>query len=78
MGQTPAERTAAAVRAELGRQRITGRGLARELGWAFNTTSRRLSGQYPFDVDELAQVARYLGVPITTLIADDDEETVPV
>lgn len=33
---------------------------------------RRLSGQVPFDVAELDQVADELGVPLSDLIGDDE------
>lgn len=68
MDQTTAELTAGTVRAELARRRISGRELARALGWSLSTTARRLSGTHPFDVDELAAVADYLGVPVSTLL----------
>ena len=62
MRQTPAEHVAGAVRAELARRQISGRKLAQELGWSFTTTARRLNGSSPFDIDELAAVAGFLGV----------------
>ena len=68
MAQTPAELTAGAVRAELARRRITGRQLARSLGWSFTTTARRLNGSSPFDIDELDAVARFLGLAVTDLL----------
>ena len=70
MDQTPAQLTAGAVRAELARRRISGRELARTLGWSFSTTSRRLNGPHPFDVAELAQLATHLGVPVTTFLPE--------
>ena len=70
MDQTTAELTAGAVRAELARRRISGRAMARALGWSHGTTSRRLSGSSPFDIDELAAVAAFLGVPTSALLVD--------
>jgi transcriptional regulator with XRE-family HTH domain len=74
VNQTAAERTAGAVRAELARRRISGRELSRALGWSVPATWRRLSGNCAFDIDELAAVADYLGVPLVSLIADDAAE----
>ncbi|MDP5182135.1 helix-turn-helix transcriptional regulator [Blastococcus sp. BMG 814] len=65
--------TADAVRAELARRRQSGRDLAAALGWSERTTSRRLSGQLPFTVDEILAVARYLGVPLTTLLPTEEQ-----
>lgn len=73
MDQTPAQQTAGAVRAELARRRISGREMARELGWSFTTTSRRLSGSSPFDIDELAAVAAFLGMSVSQLFTDAPE-----
>lgn len=70
MDQTTAELTAGAVRAELARRRISGRAMARALGWSHGTTSRRLSGSSPFDIDELAAVASFLGIPTSALLID--------
>ena len=70
MNQTAGERTAATVRAELARQRITGRELSRELKWSATSTWRRLSGDVPFDIDELAAIGRVLNVPLCQLVTD--------
>lgn len=78
MTQTAGKRTAATVRAELARRRISGRQLATDLGWGVPTMARRLNGTVAFSVDELAAVAHHLGLPVTALLADDDEEPVPV
>jgi len=58
------------VRAEMGRHRITQTQLAKNLGTSQMAVSRRLSGEVPFDVDELARVAEILGVPVTVLFGD--------
>ena len=63
MGQTD---VAANVRAEMARQRRRQSDLADHLGMARQNVSRRLLGRRPFDTDELAKVAEFLGVPITT------------
>jgi transcriptional regulator with XRE-family HTH domain len=69
--QTAAQRTAATVRAELARRQLSGRQVATDLDWSIPTMTRRLNGSVAFDVDELAQIAEYLGVPIATLIPDE-------
>jgi transcriptional regulator with XRE-family HTH domain len=70
--QTTAEITAGAVRAELARRRISGRDLATALGWSPSTTARRLNGQYPLNVDELAAIAEHIGVPVGIFLPDRD------
>lgn len=73
MEQTPAQRTAAAVRAELARKQRRPHQLAKALGWTASTTSRRLNGVYPFTITELVAVADYLEVPLTALLPQDAE-----
>lgn len=70
MEQTTTERTAGAVRAELARRNIKGRELAAALDWSVTTTWRRLNGSQPFNVDQLDQVAQFLGVPVATLLPE--------
>lgn len=72
MDRTPGERTAGAVRAELARRQLSGRDLAKALGWSFTTTSRRLNGSYPFDIDELVAVADYLGLSPADLLPEGE------
>jgi len=59
---------AAEVRAELARKRIPQSDLAEVLGVSQAGISRRLSGATPFDVNELAAVAAFLGVPVGKLM----------
>jgi transcriptional regulator with XRE-family HTH domain len=70
--QTPddlaASRVADEVRAELARQRRTASELAESLGVGAHTIGRRLSGETPFNVIELARVARFLGTTATDLV----------
>lgn len=68
MDQAPREQTAEAVRVELAKRRMTGREFGRRMGWRPSTTSRRLTGQYPFTIDELARAAEILGVPLVSLL----------
>ena len=70
--QTAAEHTAGAVRAELARRRISGRQLARDLGWKHSTVSRRLNGESRWQVDELVAVASYLDIPVTDLLPEPE------
>ena len=71
MEQTPAETTAGAVRAELARKRITGRQMARDLGWSVTPTHYRITGKYPFTIDQLVAIADYLQVPLVSLLPAD-------
>lgn len=48
---------AAAVRAEMARQRVSQQQLAERLGWSQQKISRRLNGDVPFGLDELTEVA---------------------
>lgn len=67
---TPTEYTeavASEVRAALGRYRKTQADLAEVLGVTSATAGRRLSGEQPFDVLELAAICAWLGVPIEQL-----------
>lgn len=69
--QTPTERIAASVRAEIARAGRTGSDLARHMGWTQPTASRRLTGQTEFTASEVVAVAAWLGVPTSTLLAED-------
>lgn len=53
---------AAEVRAELARQRISAIELAQRLPLSLSTLQRRLSGDIPFDVEEICMVAKVLNV----------------
>lgn len=57
-------RVAAEVRAEVGRQQLTHRGLAELLGLSQPQVTKRLNGVLPFDTAELDRVADVLGVPV--------------
>lgn len=60
---------AAEVRVALARQRRTASSLALQLGWGQKYLSRRLTGEVPFDVIDLAEVALALNVPVTSFFA---------
>lgn len=72
MQQTPTERTAAAIRAEIARRRISAKDLAQNLGVSRTTLWRRLNGHAAIDVDELTRMAAVIGVPISALLSDRD------
>ncbi len=68
MEETAAARVAASVRAEMARRRVTQSDVAKALGMKQTAVSRRLTGQVPFDVNELTAVAAFLGVPVAALL----------
>lgn len=59
---------AAEIRAELARRQLPHNALAAALNTSPNWVSRRLRGRTPFDVDELDQVAHFLGVSLAELL----------
>lgn len=64
------------IRAELARRGISQRHLTEALGVTYTGVTRRLSGRTPLDVDEVAAVARYLGVPVSDLFIGLDAKAV--
>lgn len=76
--QTQRDIVAAAVRAELARQRITNRMIGRQLGMSDSGIGRRLNGELPFTVEQIVTVARLLNVPLTQLVEGlADADSVP-
>ena len=70
MTQTAAaHRVASTIRAELARRRIPQTLVAERLTLSQATVSRRLTGEYPFDVDELDVIADLLGMTTAELVA---------
>lgn len=65
---TPSEAVAAEIRAELARRRIPQARLAALLGVSQVSVSRRLSGETPFDLNELVKVADFLGIDVADLL----------
>lgn len=61
------------MRVLFARRLLTPAKVARELGWTDNYISRRLTGKVPFDVNDLAALARLLGVPIMAFFAPLEE-----
>ena len=70
MTQILSRDVAAAVRAELARKQIPQTRLAEALNLSPATVSRRMSGQAPFELDELPVVAGLLGVAVSDLVKD--------
>jgi transcriptional regulator with XRE-family HTH domain len=53
----------AEIRAELGRQHVSQKVLARALGWSQVKLSRRMSGRVPWAVADIESIASVLDVP---------------
>ncbi|WP_315913609.1 helix-turn-helix transcriptional regulator [Arthrobacter sp. lap29] len=64
------QRVAEAVRAEAARRRVPQRSIAAALGTSQQSVSRRMSGETPFDVDEIHNLAESFGVSFASLIPD--------
>lgn len=64
------ERAAEELRAVLARRRMSGAELARRTGMKQPYLSRRMTGEVPFDLDDLEIIARELEVSVTQLLAD--------
>lgn len=62
------ELTAEEIRVLLARRRISAAELARRAGMKQSTLARRMTGEMPFDLDELETIADVLGVPVHDLI----------
>lgn len=56
------ESVAGEVRAELARRRLSGRQAAIRLGWTQPYMSRRLTGEIPFNLADLEEIAGLLNV----------------
>lgn len=61
------------IRAEMARQRKTGVDLAHALHCSQQSASRRLTGQTPLTLDELAAIAEWLSVPVSVFTASRRE-----
>lgn len=69
--QTHGQSVAGNVRAEMARRRVPQTRIAAALGLTQQAVSRRLTGRVAFRSDELAVVARVLGVPAASLLPDE-------
>lgn len=68
----PDPQVAASVRAELARAGRNQRALAGRLHLSQPAISRRLSGVQSFTIDELVDVAAYLGVEVTLFVPQSE------
>lgn len=66
-------RLAEEIRAELSRQQKSRTDLAAAMGVSQNTLTSRLTGRYPFLVDEVAACAAFLGMSTSELIARTED-----
>lgn len=69
MTDTPGQRVGRNVRAEMARNDLTQADIAARLRLTQPAVSRRLTGDVPFNVDELSIVSRAVGVPLSRLVA---------
>ncbi len=65
---TLADSVAAEVRAHLGRRQLTGMALANAIGKSEMYVSRRLRGEVAFDLVDVEQAARFLGIAVADLM----------
>lgn len=77
MTDSAAERVGRNVRAEMARNGLTQGDLATRLNLTQPAVSRRLTGEIPLNVNELATISRVVGVPLGRLVAGS-ERTAPV
>jgi transcriptional regulator with XRE-family HTH domain len=70
MAQTPTQRLAASVRAEIARADKSGREVALALGWSPSSFSRRVNGRQDFTVPELMAIAGLLDIPLERFLRD--------
>jgi transcriptional regulator with XRE-family HTH domain len=68
MTQSLNDTVAAEVRAELGRQRVSGAELAKRLGVSGVWVSRRLNAHQPLTTDDLEAISRALDVSVTAFL----------
>ena len=68
--ETFSEQVGANIRAELARQRKTQAQLADVWGLNQASVSKRMAGTVPVDVNEVAKVADWLGVPMSRLMGE--------
>jgi len=65
MIETAHQKVAEEVRAQLARKRRSARSVALQLGWQQAYLARRVTGETPFTINDLAAIAGVLGVPVT-------------
>lgn len=69
--QAAAATTNAAIRAEMARHNVRQASLAEAIGISQAQVSARLSGRLDWKLSEIRAVAALLGVPLSTLVADE-------
>lgn len=69
-----AQRIAAEIRAELGRQNLTKRGLADMLGEPHVTVTRWVNGDGPMSFDAMDAICHALGVSVVDLLARAEQK----
>lgn len=69
MPESPRERVAANVRAEVGRRQLTQASVAVILGKSQQSVSKKMRGSIPFDLEELDALASALSVPVEQFLA---------
>lgn len=67
---TPSAIVAANIRAEMGRRLTSQAYLADRMGRTQQFLSRRLTGQTNFTIEEIAQIAAILSVPVSVLLGE--------
>lgn len=67
------QRTAARIRAYMGRDGRPAGDLAEHLGLSTYSISRRLNGRHDFKIEELTKIAAWLGIPISYLTDNEPE-----
>lgn len=72
-----AQRVAAEIRAELGRQNHSRRWLAEQIGQSHVTVSRWVNGDGPMSFDSLDAICEALGVSVADILRRADTTTAP-
>lgn len=57
----------------MARKRVTQAEMGRHLGLSQTSISKRLTGNLPFDVSEVADIADHLNVPVEQLLRIDQD-----
>lgn len=70
------EAVAEVIRVELARRKMTQRSLADATGLSQSYIGRRMTGEQPFDVDDLALIAAALEIAVADLLPSADRSGV--
>lgn len=71
MRQSLTERVALAIRVEMLRQKLTTTELAGRVGRQYLWLHRRLEGVTPFLLEDVEQIAKALGQPLSQLVEEE-------